>query len=330
VLTMSRPLLRFLLLFVLSLTGALPASAADLFGHPEAPPAAAGLTPQPPSSARVMVLPAPVADILGRALAVQSRLNAELRGELQDAKRSGSWQPALAIVFISFLYGVFHAAGPGHGKIVVGSYFLTQRARLLHGFAMSGMAALVQAVSAVLLVSLLAVLLDLGSGQLLAYAANLETASYGVITLLGLWMAWGVLRPRPCCDHAHQPGHGHGAHQTPPLSDLARLLATGAAVGLRPCSGAILVLLFTLANEIYPVGILATFAMGLGVAVTVSAVSLATFGLHRSLAVLGGGRHALADRLRQAAALAGAVAITLFGLLQLLGIWSGVITPMAG
>lgn len=316
-------------LFALTLAAALPAGAADLFGRSETPPPASA--PLPPPARSFPALPAPLRAVIGRALAVQSRLNSELRGELQEARRSGSWRPALAIVFTSFLYGVFHAVGPGHGKIVVGSYFLTRRARLLHGFAMSGAAALVQAVSAVLLVSLVAAVLEAGSGQLLAYAANLETASYGVITLLGLWMAWGVLRPQPCCEHGDQPDHVHDghsghSHHAPRRSELAKVLATGAAVGLRPCSGAILVLLFTLANEIYPIGILATFAMGLGVAITVSAVSLATFRIHRSLA----GHQALAGRLRQTLAMAGALVITLFGLLQLLGIWSGVITPMAG
>ena len=300
-----------------------PAAAADMFGRPESPPDA------PPPAAALPELPAPLRTLIGRSLAIQSRLNAELRGQLREARRDDSWRPALAITMISFLYGVFHAIGPGHGKIVVGSYFLTRRARLLHGIAMSGAAALIQALSAVLLVTLAAALWEMGSGQLLSYAADLETASYGVISLIGLWLAWGVLRPRPCCGHAHEPGHDH--HRQPAEApNLLRVLATGGAVGLRPCSGAILVLLFTLANDIYPIGILATFAMGLGVAITVSAVSLASFGVHRSLSGLSHHGHAAANRLRQAVAMAGAVFITLFGLLQLLGIWSGVITPMAG
>lgn len=320
--------------------GATSAAAADMFGRPEAPASTTeAITPQALPLAVLPVLPSPMREVVGRALAAQSRLNAELRGALQDAKRSGSWRPAFTIVVISFLYGVFHAVGPGHGKVIVGSYFLTRRARLLHGFAMSGAAALVQALSAVLLVSLMAAVLEVGSRQLLSYAANLETASYAVIVVLGLWMALGVLRPRPCCEHAHQPGHDHDTHQpgahthghdASPRSELTKVLATGAAVGLRPCSGAILVLLFTLANEIYPIGILATFAMAVGVAITVSAVSLATFGVHRSLASLGEGSHALADRMRQVVAMGGALAITLFGVLQLIGIWTGVITPMAG
>lgn len=321
--------------------------AADMFGRAEPPEnSAAAPTPVPPAPPPAFDLPAPLKALVGRATAVQSRMNAALRGQLQQARTGVSWRPALAIVAISFLYGVFHAVGPGHGKVVVGSYFITRRARVLHGLAMSGSAALVQSLSAILLVSLLAAVLELGAKQILDEAATLEIASYGVITLLGLWMAWGVLSRRACCAHAGEAGHVHGAdcqHEhhdhdhdhgpaavPSPRGELLRVLSTGAAVGLRPCSGAILVLLFTLANDIYPIGIVATFAMGLGVAITVSVVSLGTLGLHRSLSSLGDRHAAVADRLRQGAALAGAAIITLFGVLQLVGIWSGVIVPMAG
>lgn len=352
-----RPLVVAFLLFA----GALgPAAAADMFGRPEAPRAQADAPVAPPSAlapapAAGASLPAPLRDLLGRSLAIQSRLNGELRAQLQLAKQGRSLRPAFIIVLLSFLYGVFHAVGPGHGKVVVGSYFLTRRARLLHGLAMSGAAALVQAVSAVVLVGLLAAVLDLGSREILAQAASLETFSYGVIVALGLWMGWGVITRRSCCDHAededhhagcdhaHHSEHHHHHHHTvghadehadeggrARRSELAKVLATGAAVGLRPCSGAILVLLFTLANQIFPIGIVATFAMGLGVAITVSVVSLTTLGVHRSLTSLGEHRRALAERLRQGAALAGAAFITLFGVLQLVGIWTGIITPMAG
>lgn len=323
-----------------------PVAAADMFGRAESPPAAEAAASRPAPDARPL-LPEPVRQALGQALAMQNRLNAELRGQLQLARQGLSWRPAMAIILISFLYGVLHAVGPGHGKVVVGSYFVSRRARILHGLAMSGSAAFVQALSAVVLVTVLATVLQVGSREILAHAGTLETVSYGAITALGLWMAWGALRGGACCAHAGEAGHshdhgdhghgtacGHDHSYQPPRhggrSELARVLATGAAVGLRPCSGAILVLLFTLANQIYPIGIAATFAMGLGVAVTVAAVSLATLGVHRSLSALGQGRAQAAERLHRLASFAGALVICLFGGLQLLGIWAGVIVPMAG
>lgn len=344
---LTRLLSPLLLVLVLGFASLQPSRAADLFGKPDATNTEQ-TQPQIPD-AIAPALPEPLRGVLAAVVGMQRDLNTTLRGHLRAARDGGGWAPALAIIGVSFLYGVFHAVGPGHGKVVVGSYFLTRRARLLHGLAMSGSAALVQALSAILLVSILALLLDAGSRQIMDQAALLEYVSYAGICALGLWMAWGVISGRTCCDHDHDdPGHGHDDHHhdeacgcghdhhdhaptTPPPSrrpELLQVLLTGGAVGLRPCSGAILVLLFTLANGIFPVGVLSTFAMGLGVAITVSAVSLGMVGLQRSLAHLGA-NHAT-QKLRQALALAGAAAITLLGAAQLYGLWSGLIPAIAG
>src|SRR3546814_12681543 len=110
--------------------------------------------------------------------------------------------------------------------------------------------------------------------------------SYGAIMLLGLWMAWGIASGRHHCHthgHAHDHGHDHGGHDhhhdhdhahdhtyRPALRQRWPLLMTSVAVGLRPCSGAILVLLFTLANGMLLTGVVSTFAMAFGVALTSS------------------------------------------------------------
>jgi len=328
-----------LVLLLLVIAAPMRGSAADLLGRPDSPASTAEETAPPPT-----VLPEPLRGMVAGLVSVQSRLNAELRAQMQLARRGDSLRPALAIIMVSFLYGVFHAVGPGHGKMVVGGYFLSRRARLMHGLAMSGTAALVQALAAIAVVGVLATVLEMGSRRIMEQAAVLEEISYAGIVALGLWMAWGVVSGRVCCAHDHdEAGHDHDCacghdHAPPPpvkapaanRSELAAVLAAGAAVGLRPCSGAILVLLFTLANHIFLIGVIATLAMGLGVAITVSAVSLGALGLHRGLARLGGRHDQTATRVRQAVALAGALAIVLFGAAQLLGLWQGLIQPLAG
>jgi nickel/cobalt exporter len=352
---MLRRLLAPLALLLLLL--ATQAGAADYFGRPDPGPnaTASQVDNRPPPS---ITLPAPLRAVLGEAVAMQSRLNAELRGHLRaarDDRSGGMGGAAVAIVLFSFLYGVLHAIGPGHGKLVVGSYFLTRQARLLHGLSMSLSAAMAQAFSAIVLVGVLAALFDVSTRRILDHAAMLESISYAAIAALGLWMGWGVISGRVCCDahgheheqhgtccdgghshmdvHGHDHGHDHGhVHGTTKSrrADWWHVLSTGAAVGLRPCSGAILVLLFTLANGIFAVGVIATFAMALGVAATVALVSLGTLGLNRWLSRIGDDGRGWAMRVRKLATLGGALLITAFGLLQLLGIWAGVVTPMAG
>src|ERR1700691_2773157 len=96
--------------------------AADLFGKSEEPAAA--------PAAKPIVLPAPLRPILAAVVEIQTRMNAAMRAQLLKAREGQSLKPALVIVLSAFLYGVAHAVGPGHGKVVIGIYFLTRRARV--------------------------------------------------------------------------------------------------------------------------------------------------------------------------------------------------------
>jgi ABC-type nickel/cobalt efflux system permease component RcnA len=286
-----------------------------------------------------MMLPAPLRPILGQIVEWQTQMNAAMRAQLLRARDGESLRPALIIIVFAFLYGVAHALGPGHGKMVIGSYFLTRRAQIRHGIAMSAIAALVQALSAIVLVGLLALILDASSAAIMSQAATIELISYGAIVVIGAWMAWGVITGREhdhghgrehAHDHGHDHHHAHGRAHRRPKNALWRLAATGAAVGLRPCSGAILVLLFSLANDILLIGIIATFAMAVGVAITVTAVSLVSLGIRHAAAKAGGRTEKLAERGYAVAALAGALLIMLFGLAELVGVWTGIVPPAAG
>lgn len=311
------------------------AHAADLFGKSE-PSESTNAAPPP---APQIIFPAPLRPILGQIVAWQTAMNAAMREQLLRARDGDSLRPALIIIVFAFLYGVAHALGPGHGKMVIGSYFLTRRAQIRHGIAMSAIAALVQALSAIVLVGLLALILDASSAAIMTQAATIELISYGAIVTIGLWMAWGVITGR---EHDHGHGHGHGgddhhdhdhhdhAHRHKPKNAFLRLAATGAAVGLRPCSGAILVLLFSLANDIVLIGVVATFAMAVGVAITVTAVSLVSLGVRHAATKAGGRTERAAERGYKVVALLGSLLIVLFGLAELVGVWTGIVPPAAG
>ena len=90
-------------------------------------------------------------------------------------------------------------------------------------------------------------------------------------------------------DHAHHHhdedeasawGHAHA----PEPAELQgrgwwkRGLTAIVAVGLRPCSGAIIVLVFALAQGLFWTGVAATFLMGLGTAITVAAIATLAVG----------------------------------------------------
>lgn len=276
----------------------------------------------PPAAAPGFELPEPFRSLAQWGFALQRVLNGEMREHLAAFKDSGAWEPALALMLAAFLYGVFHAIGPGHGKVVIGSWFATRRARIGHGLAACGLSALVQAGTAIGAVSLLAGALSLAPRDVMAQAAWLEVGSYGLITVMGLVMGWQVLRGRHSCGHA-QCSHDYHHHED---EGNHTLFGMAAAVGFRPCSGAILILLFTLANNLFWLGILATLAMASGVALTVSGIGLSALGLNRLLD-RGAAYSRHAESIRKALALAGAATITLLGVTLLLGIAQGG-TPM--
>ncbi len=235
--------------------------------------------------------------LLLKIAVVQQDLNKDLHAKLNEIQTSDSILPALIVIGVAFLYGVFHAAGPGHGKFIVTSYFLARNGPVSHGIIMSGLIALTQAVSAIIIVFMLVFALGLGRIQVLGYAVTIELVSYALVILLGLYMAWGAFRGKDC-DHSHGPDDGHhhehrhdhrhrGTLPTDGEGAWYRkgrdMILTAVAAGIRPCTGAIILLLFTMANGLYAVGILGSLAMAVGVAITVSVVGLLAIGARRTI-----------------------------------------------
>jgi len=215
-----------------------------------------------------------------------------LTGSLK-AMRTDPWQ-LTTLVGLSFAYGVLHAAGPGHGKAVISSYMLANEVALRRGVMLSFMSSFLQGATALAVVACAYLLLRGSSVSMTDTTRFLEIASYALIAAFGGWLLWrkvaDSLRRRPGSGASPLAGlhrHGHGevcsacghSHAPDPrrLSgrDFSPREAWSAvlAVGLRPCSGALLVLTFSLLNGLYLGGVLSVFAMALGTAITVSALA---------------------------------------------------------
>jgi ABC-type nickel/cobalt efflux system permease component RcnA/ABC-type uncharacterized transport system substrate-binding protein len=210
----------------------------------------------------------------GWIAAQQSKFYKAMSDALTASKDNGS--AFLLLAALSFSYGVFHAAGPGHGKAVISSYLLATGETLKRGILISFAAAFAQAITAILVVGIFAMLLGVTSQVMGVATWWLEAASYLLIVLLGV----GVIFRRsliPMRGHVHDENcdHSHG----PRVEDLdgefgwRRAAAAVLAVGLRPCTGAVLVLVFALAQGLIWTGIAATFAMAFGTAFTVAAIA---------------------------------------------------------
>lgn len=302
-------------------------------------------------------------------------LKAAIRG--LDGDGSAGWM----LAGLSFAYGVFHAAGPGHGKAVVSSYVLANAETARNGALLSLLSSLAQAATAIAVVSVGAILLGATGIAMTRFASVLEIGSFALITGLGLWLVWqkalgpalkavggrfgwrapvarpdfafsaaapaagtrepaghgtATLRLRSrsatatggftCEDGAHVDDCGCGnAHVAPAAQasgrlDIAKAWSAILAVGLRPCTGALIVLVFALSQGHYLAGIGATLAMGLGTGLTVAALVLAAVsarGLAMRFAQAGDGRSG--RFIHRTVEIGGAVAVLAFGALMLGG-----------
>jgi ABC-type nickel/cobalt efflux system permease component RcnA/ABC-type uncharacterized transport system substrate-binding protein len=202
---------------------------------------------------------------------------------LNDVRHSSS--ALLLLAALGFAYGVFHAVGPGHGKAVIASYLVASGDTLKRGVALSFAAAAGQAATAILIVGILALVLG-ATGRAFGIAAYwMEAASYAVVAGLGavlvLRKGAGFVRvlrgddaaADHACDQSCAVRHAPDPALLAGPFDWRRAGTTAAAVALRPCSGALIVLVFALAQGMLWAGVAATFAMAIGAAVTVAAIA---------------------------------------------------------
>jgi nickel/cobalt exporter len=171
-----------------------------------APPAAERTIPAMPPVAR----PAEPRGIAERAwlwvLEGQRELTGAMTAAVRALKTGEAATSAAILAAISFLYGILHAVGPGHGKFVISSYALANERTVRRGILLSFMAAAIQALSAIVIVGILALLLNATSLQIKATEAWLETASWGLIALLGAWLLTGQVRLALAGRSGHGPG----------------------------------------------------------------------------------------------------------------------------
>ncbi len=293
-------------------------------------PSAAPAPPAPrnPFSGGALREAAPSASgIGGLILAWQSAFYVSLRQALSALREGGG---VLPLAGLAFAYGVFHAAGPGHGKAVISAYIVASGGALRRGAALSLAAALVQAVVAIALVGIFALALGATAARINAAMGTIETASFAAIAAFGLWLLWRqagrLLSARAdaaalACDD----GCAHGPSPADAMrpATLRETIGIVLAAGSRPCAGAVIVLVFALSQGLVLAGIAAVFAMALGTAMTTAALAaLAVYAKRAALAVAGGapGRALLAGA---AIELAAAAFVALLGLSLLAGLWAG-------
>jgi nickel/cobalt exporter len=236
--------------------------------------------------------------------------------------RGGGEGAFLVLLTACFAYGFFHAVGPGHGKVLLGGYGLGRKVPRLR-LAVIGLAAsLGQAVTAVALVYTGVLLLSLGHERMVGLTEDIMApVSYAAIALIGGWLILrGIRHVRSqVTDHHHDHGgicdscghrHGPTPEELVGARSLTEILALIGSIAIRPCTGALFVLLITWQMGIPMAGIAGAFAMALGTATVTVAVGLGAVGMRGGLvaSLAGGG---LAARILPAVEIFAGLLITL-------------------
>jgi len=264
-------------------------------------------------------------------VAMQSAFYRALTQGLQAFSSGGAglW----GLLGVSFAYGVFHAAGPGHGKAVISGYLVANERTLARGAALSFAAAMLQAVVAVALALVLSLMFNATAALVTFSTTVVELVSFALVALLGLALTWrkaGALanlgEPQaadagcgPGCGHAHMPG----PEAVDRARDLRAMAGVVLAAGVRPCSGALIVLAFALSQQALAAGVAATFAMAVGTALTTGVIAaLAVFAKRLALR-LAGGNSLSGARAMAALELLAAAFVLVTGLALLAGLQAG-------
>ncbi len=235
----------------------------------------------------------------------QKQLHLQLTRLLQQVEHHPQ-QAGGPLLWFSLVYGILHAVGPGHGKIIITTYLATHRSRLKTSLLLALTASLLQGLVAILLVTMMLVVWQWSSRSLHQGEFWLAKGSYLLLALLGCMICWRALKllwrvivrwrrrqappslvvhsaaPMPLhhvhhdqcgCSHRHLPEDSelNAAH------DWRTRLGVVLSMGIRPCSGAIMVLLFSKVIGVYWWGVMAALVMAAGTAMTLLALALFVF-----------------------------------------------------
>ncbi len=221
----------------------------------------------------------------------QHRLNQKMADLVHEAKESHSVKPLAFLMLISFAYGILHAAGPGHGKALAVSYILSQRPKFFRGMFFGSCIALFHGLSGIIFVLIIHIVLQKSiTGTLEDVTRITQIISFSLIICLGL----GILI-KGSYKWIKRAKSVHPAYNANHKRHLYGPLLSALMVGIIPCSGVVMVMLFALSMKLVGLGIMLGITISLGMALTITctvvmvmsgkAVSLGVIGRHSDLAI---------------------------------------------
>jgi len=239
----------------------------------------------------------------------QRAFHQELSSALNALADNGGIAATGSLILGSFLYGVFHAAGPGHGKAILTTYLLTHPHRVRRGVSIAAASAFCQGLVAIILVYGLIYLAGWLPRETSSAIAWSERLSYFLVAAIGALLILRTLRQtvirflpgkQSASLHSHDHegcddcGHHHmpSGEQLERIHDLRSAISVVLAIGLRPCTGAILVLVLARALSLPIAGVGAVIAMSAGTGMAVALIAFLAVSARQKASSMTAGRSA--------------------------------------
>lgn len=233
--------------------------------------------------------------IMLQSIKWQRVVNEELSNLLYEAKEN-QLTSAIYLLILSVVYGALHSLGPGHGKLIVTTFLATHPSKVKHSLILTIVSALMQAIVAILLVSILVFLFNNSMRDVNGKAVQLISFSFLVMAILGGFIVLRALKKLFTSikhkEHSHEHDHhehehnhdgsccGHkhfaSAEEINNATTWQAYAGIIISIGIRPCTGAIMALLFANVIGIYWLGVVSAFMMAIGTAITTSTIALLT------------------------------------------------------
>jgi nickel/cobalt exporter len=237
---------------------------------------------------------------------LQRKLNKRIATLSREIKEKKSLRPFIIIFFITFVFGMVHALGPGHGKTITFSYFLAEQAEVKKGIMVGTLIGFLHALSALVLVLILYfVIRHTFLPRIENVGRVIRLISYGMISGIGLFLLYRALAGLFKKETTEKTLSAGGKS----------ILPFAIAVGLTPCTGAVIVLLFSISLGVLYLGIMSTFFMALGMAFTISTIGILTILAKKGLTKIILKRTRLSKIFHAVLSITGALLITFLGLL---------------
>lgn len=250
-----------------------------------------------------LVFPKTLNEIVFLQKQINGYLASSLRNINQNPQKYG-W----ILLALSFCYGFLHALGPGHGKFIITSFLALHKTKLKETLVLSFCASMAQGLVAIILTTVVIAILRLSSSMFKQSQLWLERISFALVLLLGCYLLWQSLRRlyklyqqqkvqkftsfrkfnqiggskimlQPKLE-ADECGCGH-KHVVSLKSNHKLNLKTKImlilSVGMRPCSGAILVLFLAYMLNLYIWGVFAALLMAFGTGLTLMLFGLVVY-----------------------------------------------------